>query len=303
MSQVTFKAPWGAIRGLQFGNVQSQHKVICLHGWQDNCGLFRPMCQTMDQSRHYLALDLMGHGLSDPLPRGLPYNFINYCYGIEYAMKEAQIEKFTLIGHSMGGNVAGLYASLFPEKINKLVLLDAAGMPFIRQDWRSHVRQSIEKTTKTDSQPARPNPAYSREALIERIQAAMGMINSSLSPSAIEAWFERGATQVEEGQFQINRDFRLGLPSPPIMGYDQMRELHQALIDADFDTLHLRPRDPEKFVGGFEDISKFRTQTEAFVSESIKKPGCKMDLIEGNHHFFINQYQPTAAAVDKFLSN
>ena len=239
-------------------------------------------------------------------------------------MKEAQIEKFTLIGHSMGGNVAGLYASLFPEKINKLVLLDAAGMPFIRQDWRSHVRQSIEKTTKTDSQAARPNPAYSREALIERIQAAMGMINSSLSPNAIEAWFERGATQVEEDQFQINRDFRLGLPSPPIMGYDQMRELHQALIDADFDTLHLRPRDPEKFVGGFEDISKFRTQTEAFVrlssffrvtknllvlvslytySESIKKPGCKMDLIEGNHHFFINQYQPTAAAVDKFLSN
>lgn len=208
---------------------------------------------------------LLGHGLSDPLPRGLPYNFVNYCYGIEYAVKAAQLDKFTLIGHSMGGNVAGLYASLFPEKIEKLVLLDAAGMPFIRQDWRGHVRQSIEKTIKTDSQSPRPNPVYSRDALIERIQGAMGMINSSLSPHAIDAWFERGATEVENGQFRINRDFRLGLPSPPIMGYDQMAELHQTLIDADFDILHLRPRDPEKFVGGFDDVSKFRTQTEAFV--------------------------------------
>ena len=36
----------------------------------------------------------------------------------------------------MGGNVAGLYASLFPEVVQKLVLLDAAGMPLIRQDWK-----------------------------------------------------------------------------------------------------------------------------------------------------------------------
>ena len=60
MSQIAFKAPWGAIRGLQFGNVNSKQKVICLHGWQDNCGLFRPMLTKMDQQRHYIALDLMG---------------------------------------------------------------------------------------------------------------------------------------------------------------------------------------------------------------------------------------------------
>ena len=60
MSQISFKAPWGALRGLSFGNVASSQKVVCLHGWQDNSGLFRPMLTKMDPKRHYIALDLMG---------------------------------------------------------------------------------------------------------------------------------------------------------------------------------------------------------------------------------------------------
>ena len=125
--------------------------------------------------------------------------------------------------------------------------------------WNLHVRNPI------NSQSPRPNPAYSKADLSERIQKAMSMINSKLSEKALDVWFERGATAVEDDKFQINRDFRLGLPSPPIMGYDQMKELHDQLIKANFDILHLRPKDPEKFVGGFDDISKFKTQTEAFV--------------------------------------
>ena len=37
-------------------------------------------------------------------------------------------------------------------------------------------------------------------------------------------------------------------------------------------------------------------------SESIKKSGSKMDYIDGNHHFFVNQYEQTARAVDEFLN-
>ena len=163
MSQISFKAPWGRIRGLSFGNQNAKTKVVCLHGWQDNCGLFRPLIEKMDlEKRHYIALDFMGHGLSDPMPLGLPYNFINYCYGLQYVINEAKFDKFILMGHSMGGNVAGMYASLFPENIEKLILFDSAGMPLIREDWGGHVRKSIEKTTVNDSREQRPNPAYTK---------------------------------------------------------------------------------------------------------------------------------------------
>ena len=56
---------------------------------------------------------------------------------------------------------------------------------------------SIEKTVRTDSKEPRPNPAYEKEVLIERMQSAFAIINSKLEPESIETWFERGATQLE----------------------------------------------------------------------------------------------------------
>ena len=44
-----------------------------------------------------------------------------------------------------------------------------------------------------------------------------------------------------------------------------MKNLHQELLRSDFDILHLRPKNPEKLVGGFDDLEKFKVQTEAFV--------------------------------------
>ena len=169
-SQLSFKLPWGAMRGMQFGNVNSTSKFICVHGWQDNGGLFRPLLTRLPQDNHYISLDFMGHGLSDPLPPGLPYNFINYIYGIQYVITQLKLtdSKFNLIGHSMGGNVAGLYASIYPESISKLILLDAAGMPFIRQDFAGHVRKSIDQIIKLESKPKRENSDYPKDELKKR---------------------------------------------------------------------------------------------------------------------------------------
>ena len=267
---LSFRVPWGVIRGIQCGNVNSTSKFICVHGWQDNGGMFRPLLTNLPPDNHYIALDLIGHGLSDHLPAGLPYNFLNYIYGIQYVVNEMKLadSKFNLIGHSMGGNVAGLYCSIYPELISKLILLDAAGMPFVRQDFSKNVRTSVEQIIKLESKPKRPNSDYPKEELKKRLQSGLNIINSSLTDEAIEVWFERGATELENGRFRINRDTKLNVShyNPPIMGIDQMEKLHNVILDSSIDVLHLHPTDPEKLTGApINEIEKFKELTQDFV--------------------------------------
>ena len=59
MAQVSFKMPWGRMSGLSFGNRASKNVFLCLHGWQDNSALYKPLLQNLPQENHYLALDLM----------------------------------------------------------------------------------------------------------------------------------------------------------------------------------------------------------------------------------------------------
>ena len=269
VSQVSFRLPWGAIRGIQFGNINSSSKFICVHGWQDNGGLFGPLLTKLPQENHYIAVDLIGHGLSDHLPAGLPYNFLNYVYALQYVVNEMNLteSKFNLIGHSMGGNVAGLYTSIYPELISKLILLDAAGMPFIRQDFSQNVRASVDQIIKLESKPKRPNSDYPKEELKKRLQSGLNIINSSLTVKAMETWFERGATKLENGNYRINRDTKLNIShyNPPIMGISQMKLMHNVILESSIDVLHLQPTDPEKLTGApIKEINEFSELAREF---------------------------------------
>ena len=59
MTQVSFKLPWGKLRGLSMGNRSSNNIYICIHGWQDNSALFRPLIEKLPQENHYISLDMI----------------------------------------------------------------------------------------------------------------------------------------------------------------------------------------------------------------------------------------------------
>lgn len=100
--------------------------VLLIHGigeflevWWQNIG---PL------SEHYqvYAMDLLGHGLSDK-----PAVDYNLAFATEVAIRFAQslgIERASLIGHSIGGVIAMTMAINFPEKVDKLILVDSGGL-------------------------------------------------------------------------------------------------------------------------------------------------------------------------------
>lgn len=62
-----------------------------------------------------LALDFAGHGKSDHRPYSSTYEVWQNAEDIAHVIESLGWEKFAIVGHSMGGNVAVIYAAMYPE--------------------------------------------------------------------------------------------------------------------------------------------------------------------------------------------
>jgi pimeloyl-ACP methyl ester carboxylesterase len=77
---------------------------------------------------HLIALDFRGFGQSDWEPAGV-YKFEDYQLDVAALWREFKLESAPVVGHSMGGNVAQMWAGLFPKRVSKLVLVEGFGPP------------------------------------------------------------------------------------------------------------------------------------------------------------------------------
>jgi pimeloyl-ACP methyl ester carboxylesterase len=73
---------------------------------------------------HVVAPDLRGHGLSSHVGAGASYHLIDFLADLEVVVREIAETPFTLVGHSMGATVAAMYASIRPERVRTLVLVE-----------------------------------------------------------------------------------------------------------------------------------------------------------------------------------
>lgn len=105
---------------------QTAPVIIALHGWLDNSASFINLAELLPQFR-FLALDFPGHGLSSHRHEQADYAIWNYLADVLAVVEHFACSRFILLGHSMGGAVATLFAALYPQYIERLVLLDAVG--------------------------------------------------------------------------------------------------------------------------------------------------------------------------------
>lgn len=100
---------------------------VFLHGWRhDGAAWFHILEALMTGGISVFCLDLPGFGKSE-LPAH-PFTVGDYAAVVKEFIDKLQLEKVTLVGHSFGGRVAIKVAALFPDVIQKLVLVDSAGL-------------------------------------------------------------------------------------------------------------------------------------------------------------------------------
>jgi pimeloyl-ACP methyl ester carboxylesterase len=100
--------------------------VVFVHSLAGNTQQWSAQLNHIRTTRRAIALDMRGHGQSLP-PADGDYAIESMVQDIQTVVDKLGIERFILVGHSMGGSVAGAYAGVYPERVAGLLLVDPAG--------------------------------------------------------------------------------------------------------------------------------------------------------------------------------
>ena len=100
--------------------------IVLVHGITSTSETWERVMPTLARRFTVLAPDLLGHGGSAK-PRG-DYSLGAYASGIRDILIALGHERATFVGHSLGGGVAMQLAYQFPERCERLVLIDSGGL-------------------------------------------------------------------------------------------------------------------------------------------------------------------------------
>lgn len=97
--------------------------IVLLHGFLESSTMWKPLISSLSKNHFLITLDFPGHGKSDVISE--IHSMELMAEVVNEILQHLQIPSATFIGHSMGGYVTMAYAELFPEKMDKLILLNS----------------------------------------------------------------------------------------------------------------------------------------------------------------------------------
>lgn len=97
--------------------------IVLLHGFLENKKMWQEYVDMFSESYRVITIDLLGHGESDCL--GYVHSMEDNANVVHEVLEHLHIQKAIVVGHSMGGYVGLAFAELYPNKIQKLVLLNS----------------------------------------------------------------------------------------------------------------------------------------------------------------------------------
>ena len=279
LGEFAVEAALGRLAGLRGGS-ETGTRVVALHGWLDNAASFVPLAAHLPDTLDFVALDFPGHGRSAHLGPGAEYTTTVAINAVLDAADALGWERFALLGHSMGAGIASVLAAAVPQRVTRLVAIEALG----------GLSETIERTAarmRETFAAARALPGKNLRvfaSLDAPVRARMQA--NQLGEAAARLLVERGVREVEGG-FVWSTDPRLTLPTLTRMGEAQIDDV-VAHIECPTRVVYADP--PQ---GYFPEPLRSR--------RAAKLPDGKLLVVPGTHHLHMEDPAVVAAAIGEFL--
>lgn len=280
MQEFWVDTAFGRITGLRSAHAPANApRVLALHGWLDNAASFVPLAAQLPHL-HIAALDQPGHGGSPHLPPPADYTLVSAARAALAVADTLGWQRFTLLGHSLGAAVASALAAAVPQRIEKLVLIEALGA--LTEPAEGSARRLRESFAAHAAGP-RPLRVFAdiATAVRARVQA------NGLGETAARLLVERGIAPVEGG-FVWRSDARLTRPTAVRMTEAQARDLIAA-IECPTCVLYAEPAQPY-----FPE--PLRSERAALLRDA------RVHRLPGSHHLHMDDAPTVAALIAPFLA-
>lgn len=137
--------------------------IIFIHGLTANAFCFQAFADNLASNNRVFAYDLRGRGDSDKPETG--YSIPIHAADLAELIDELDLDRPIVAGHSLGALIGLYFAALYPEKLSKLILIDA-GAPF---EWQTPEEQPAWLTSAIN-RLGTPTPSF--EEYKQRLKAA-----------------------------------------------------------------------------------------------------------------------------------
>lgn len=189
---------------VDWGNPEAP-PLLLIHGGRDHCRNWDWIAHALRQDWHIIAPDLRGHGDSQWTTDG-HYGMNGYVYDLAQLIHQQDLTPVTIIGHSLGGNIALRYTGIYPDSVRRLVAIEGLGLPpamLAERDARpldERVRVWI------DEQRAYAGRLPRRYATLEDAFERMHEANTHLSREQARHLTVYGINQNEDGTYSWKFD-------------------------------------------------------------------------------------------------
>jgi pimeloyl-ACP methyl ester carboxylesterase len=102
--------------------------IVLLHGTSASLHTWDGWTAELAKTRRVIRFDMAGFGLTGPTPDN-DYSIANYVKSVAAVADALQVPRFVLAGNSLGGRIAWETAITYPDRVEKLILVDAGGYP------------------------------------------------------------------------------------------------------------------------------------------------------------------------------
>jgi len=224
-----------------------------------------------------IAVDFPGHGFSDHLSEDGHYEVISRAIQMMQVADALSWEKFSIMGHSLGGAVGSIMAASFPERVEKLGLIDVILFSFVHN---TNFNDALNKYYAA-SRKSRRHSVYSSYDNAAEVRIKINeTFPMKLNSAKVLA---KGGMRKVEGGYQWTFDTRLLWPSFPVPTSETAEATRHSL------NLPIR----------------LIIASEGWLAKAdddwMKRENITVQKIQGHHHLHLDDPEPVAAAFNEFF--